>query len=485
MKKGVVFYIVGMNTAIIGLSMLFPAAWSFYYKTPDLKALLVSSFITTIIGFMMFFFLKPPETEKDIRYKEGFAIVTFTWAIASFFGSLPFIFSGTLPNFADAYFETMSGFTTTGASVLTEIEGVYPGILFWRSLTHWLVGMGIVVLFIAILASLGSGGMQIYKAEYSGPSDDKIRPRLSETAKILWFTYLLLTLFEVLLLLAGGMTFYDSLCHTFGTLATGGFSTKNLSIGHYDNLYIHWVITLFMLLSGVNFSLYYVFYKHKSIKIFFKDEEFKLYTTILFAATAITTFVLFKNSPDTGFLKSLTDGAFQVVSIMTTTGFATVNFDAWPDILKLILLGLMFIGGCAGSTGGAIKVGRILVLLKQSSQELKKIIHPKIVTKTKICNKVIEDKQVLNILQFFFIFIVIFMVSTIILARNNVDFITAMSASAATLTNVGPGFNLVGPLGNYSFFGSFDKLYMSFLMLLGRLELYTVLVLFNPLFLKN
>ncbi len=484
MNTRIVFYIVGMNVSIIGLSILFPAFWSIYYGSQDLQGILISSAITTIFGFLLYMLLKPKE-DLEIRYKEGFAIVTFTWILASAFGSLPFLLTGTMNNFADAFFETMSGFTTTGASVLTNIEGVAPGILFWRSLTHWLGGMGIVVLFVAILSSVGVGGFQIFRAESTGLSPDKIKSKISESAKVLWNTYLFLSVIQTILLYIGGMTFFDSLCHTFGTMATGGFSTKNQSVGFYDSFYIQWVIIIFMFLAGVNFALYYAVYHSRSLKVFIKDSEFKLYAILVAFATVITTIMLFAEGFGDKLFKTFTDAAFQVVSVITTTGFASLDYNSWPTVTILTLFALMFIGGCAGSTGGSVKVGRFLILLRYMFQELKKAIHPRAVTVIKIGGKIIEEKQLINVMIFFFMFISIFIISALIISLDNVDFVTALSASAATLTNVGPGFNLVGPAENYSFFSNFSKLYMSFLMLIGRLELYTVLVLLNPIFWKK
>lgn len=484
MNTRLVFYIVSMNISIIGLSMLFPAFWAIYYKTPDLAGILLSSLITTIFGIILFYLLKSKE-EHEIRYKEGFAIVTFTWIFAGIFGSLPFLLTGSLTNFADAFFETMSGFTTTGASVFTDVEAVLPGVLFWRSLTHWLGGMGIVVLFVAILSTIGAGGFQMFRAESTGLTPDKIKPRISSSAKILWNTYLLMTVAQTILLYIGGMTFFDSLCHTFGTIATGGFSTKRLSIGYYDSYYIQWVIIIFMFLAGINFALYYTIYHFKTFKMFFKDSEFRLYALIVSITTILTVSMLYYEGYGQNFFKTFTDSAFQVVSVITTTGYASLDYNNWPTVTLVTLFALMFIGGCAGSTAGSIKVGRILILLKYMLQEFKKAIHPKAVTVTKIGGKVIEEKQLLNVMIFFFIFITIFIISALVISLDNVDFVTALSASAATLCNVGPGFNLVGPAENYSFFSNFSKMYMSFTMLLGRLELYTVLVLLNPIFWKK
>lgn len=484
MNLKLVFYIVSMNISIIGFSMLFPVCWSIYYGSSDLLGLLISSIVTILFG-MFFFFLLKSKDEQDIRYKEGFAIVTFTWLFAGIFGSLPYLLTDSLTNFADAFFETMSGFTTTGATVFSDVESILPGVLFWRSMTHWLGGMGIVVLFVAILSTIGAGGFQMFKAESTGLTSDKIKPKISSNAKILWNTYLLMTIVQTILLYIGGMTFFDSLCHTFGTLATGGFSTKNASIGHYDSFFIQWVIIIFMFLAGINFALYYLMFHTKTIKTFFKDAELRLYALIVSIATIITMSMLYFEGYGENFLKTFTDSAFQVVSVITTTGYASLNYNSWPTVTLVTLFALMFIGGCAGSTAGSIKVGRILILLKYMLQEFKKAIHPKVVTVTKIGDKVVEEKQVINVMVFFFMFITIFIVSALVISLDNVDFLTAISASAATLCNVGPGFNLVGPVENYGFFSNFSKMYMSFTMLLGRLELYTVLVLLNPIFWKK
>jgi len=481
MKIKIVLSILGIILMIIGVSMLLPLLWAVYYGEYDIQAFIISASVTFFTGLVLFKGLK---TEENIRYKEGFAIVSLAWVFATIFGSLPYLLSGTFVTFADAIFETMSGFTTTGASVLTNIEVLPHGILFWRSLTHWLGGMGIVVLFVAILSSIGVGGLQMFRAESPGPVAEKIKPRISETAKILWLTYVVFTIIEIILLWLFDMPLFDAMCHTFGTLATGGFSTKNKSIGFYTNPMIHWIIIIFMFISGVNFALYYSVLRNRSIKVFWKNEEFRLYSYITLVSIAIVTIILLVNS-HLPIQEAITLAAFQVVSIMTTTGYATHNFDQWPLLAKSIIFALMFIGGCAGSTGGSIKVGRILVLLKQSTLELKKAIHPRMITQLKIQDKTIPENIVINILQFFFIYILIFMLASIIMAGLGLDLLSAMTSVAATLGNVGPGLGMVGPTQNYSFVPSVAKYIFTFLMLLGRLELYTVLVIFTPYFWKK
>lgn len=464
---------------IIGVSMVLPLLWSLYYGDFDATAFFLSSSITMIIGVAGY---KTTNQDGLFLNKEVFCVVTLGWLLASCFGSLPYLFSGTLPSFADAFFETMSGFTTTGASVFTDMEVLPHGVLFWRSLTHWLGGMGIIVLFVALLSSLGVGGMQMFRAESPGGNmTEKIKPRISESAKTLWFTYLLFTVMETILLVLLGMPFFDALCHTFGTVATGGFSTKSASIGYYHSAGIEWVITIFMFLSGANFALYYQAFRAKSLRGYWYNGEFKLYTFFVLLATFFITIDLYPGSFN-ALGESVRQAAFQVVSLITTTGYATSDFAKWSFFSKTILVTLMFIGGCAGSTGGAIKVGRILVLLKQTKLELQRCLHPRAILSLKINGKNVEQDEVSNILQFFFIYITLGFLSTIFMSFLGLDLVTAFTSVATTIGNVGPGLNLVGPTQNFSFIPAVGKFYLSFLMLLGRLELYTVLVLFLPSF---
>ena len=480
-----VFQIVGMNLSFVGLSMLIPVIFSIYYGSSDLWSLIFSSMITTGTGLALYIFAKAAKGELEVRHREGYAIVSFTWLLASIFGSLPYLLSASLTSWADAIFESASGFTTTGSTVFTNVEALEPGILFWRSQTHWLGGMGILVLFIAVLSITGSGGLQIYRAESTSLIDNKLRPKLSETAKILWLTYLLLTSLLFLFLFLAGMTFFDSICHAFSTISTGGFSTKNLSIGHYDSFYIKSIITIFMFLSGINFALYFPAFKRRNLKTIYKNPEFKLYSFIVFFSSLLIFALFLLNSYNGNLAEKILDALFQATSIITTTGFVNKDYNLWSDSLKFLIFAMMFIGGSTGSTSGSIKIGRYMILLKQSALEFKKTLHPKAVSKLKVGEKVIEEKMILNILQFFFLFIIIFVFSAFILSLQGIDFITALSASAASITNVGPAFNLAGPMENYSFFNSFNKIYLSFLMLIGRLELFTVLVLLDPVFWKK
>lgn len=473
--------VLGIILIIIGASMILPVLWSLYYGDHDWSAFLLTGIVTILMGLLAY---KKIGIKGDLHNKEAFAIVSLAWVVASAVGAVPYLLTGTFETFADAFFETMSGFTTTGASVLTEIELLPHGVLFWRSLTHWLGGMGIIVLFVAVLSSLGVCGLQMFKAESPGPVTEKIKPRISETAKILWYTYLALTIAETLILWILDMPLFDALCHTFGTLATGGFSTKNASIGYYTNPLIHWVITTFMFLSGVNFALHYQAIKGKNLKSFWRNAEFRLYTTIMLTFIAIVTAVLFFSSELT-FEKSIRQAAFQVVSIMTTTGYATADFDFWPYLGRTLLVLLMFVGGCSGSTGGSIKVGRILIVLKQFRVELQRAMHPRAIISAKIDGKPISSDVIMNVQQFFFIYMAVTAISVVFMSALGLDLISAFTSVVATITNVGPGLGKVGPAQNYGFIPAVGKYYLSFLMLLGRLELYTLLVLFLPSFWKR
>ncbi len=467
---------LGIMLMLIGGAMFLPLIWSLYYGDADWSAFLITGMLTVMVGAVMY---RLNDMKGSIRYKEAYAIVTVSWLLASAFGAVPFLLAGTFTSFADAFFETMSGFTTTGASVLTDIEALPHGILFWRSLTHWLGGMGIIVMFVAVLSSLGVGGLQMFKAESPGPVAEKIKPRISESAKTLWLTYLSFTVAETLLLCLFGMSLFDALCHTFGTLATGGCSTKNASIGYYDSPAIQWVIVLFMVLAGVNFALHYQAFNSRSLKSFWRNSEFRLYVVILVAAIFLA-FLGISTATEQSFAETLRQASFQVTSIMTTTGYATADFNSWAPFVKVLLVALMFVGGCAGSTGGGIKVGRILILLKQSKLEIIRATHPRAVLNLTIDGKPVGNNIVVNVLSFFSIYVVITCISTVIMTLAGLDIVSAFTSVAANLCNIGPGLELVGPTQNYGFLPMWSKFYLSFLMLLGRLELLTVMVLLVP-----
>ena len=473
--------------------MLCPLLIAVYYRSvngeSDLQAFIYSFLITLFVGFLLRLTAK---SDQELRNKEGFAVVALGWAGVALFGSLPFLFHGIfqesgrngLIEFSFCYFESMSGFTTTGATVLTEIEHLPHAMLFWRSLTHWLGGMGIVVLALAILPMLGVGGMQLYRAEAPGPQSDRLTPRIAQTAKLLWGVYVLISAIETLLLWLGGMTLFDALCHTFGTMATGGFSTQNLSIGQYSSVYFDVVITIFMFLAGTKFSLHYRALRG-DFKGYLQDTEFRFYCFMLFLCTGLIVW----NTMNTkvgetviydSFGPASRYASFQVASIITTTGYGTFDFEQWPALSQFILVILMFFGGCAGSTGGGMKHVRLLLLIKQGYNEIKRLILPHAVLPVKLGDRVVPQEVMTNILGFFFLFIGIFALVTCMMAALGMDLVSAAASTIATMGNIGPGLGSVGPIDNYAHIPTLGKFILSFCMLLGRLELYTVLVLFAP-----
>ena len=475
-----VFFVQGLLLVFVGIFMLLPAIFSLYYGDDDLFYVLISSGITILVGVILWLSLR---FKGEIRIRDSFAIVTFGWITVSIFGALPFYLSGYIPSFTNAFFETMSGFTTTGASILTNIEALPHGLLFWRSLTHWLGGMGIIVLSLAIFPMLGIGGMQLYKAEIPGPIPDKLTPRIQQTAKLLWGVYVLISLIETILLMFGGMNVFDSLCHTFGTMATGGFSTKNTSITHFNSAYIDYVIVLFMFIAGANFSLHYYGLRGK-FSSYWKSEEFRFYLGITaFFTLFMTVDNLFTIMPN--FLESFRYSFFQVVSIMTTTGYATADYEKWSSASQFILMFLMFIGGSAGSTGGSIKILRVMIFFKLGTTELKKLLHPKAIIPVRVDGNAVSPNVIVNILGFMFLYLAILIVATIIMNVIGLDLISSFASVAATLGNIGPGLGSVGPADNYFHIPAIGKWVLSFCMLAGRLEIYTVLVLFTRSFWKK
>ncbi len=481
MRYSIVAKILSYLLVFLGLTMITPLPFSYYYGGSDFWGIALSAGICLIIGLAGVYFI--PTNNKDIRSKEGFAIVSFGWLTFALFGSLPYLLGGATDSFTDAFFETMSGITTTGASVFHNVEAIPHGVLFWRSLTHWFGGMGIIVLTIAILPFLGVGGMQLFKAEVPGPVVDKLSPRITETAKILWGVYLFFTIVQTILLLLGGMNLFDSLCHSFGTMATGGFSTKNASVGAYSSAYIDYVIIVFMILAGTNFSLLYWLLRGK-FRNLFTNGEFRFYISIILLSTFFIGIHLFFNHNGNVF-DSLRYSLFQVVSIMTTTGFATADYELWSPSSQLILFGLMFVGGCAGSTGGGLKVIRLIILFKFIYNELVRLIHPQAIIYVKFGSLSIDKKVLVNVAGFFMIYVMIAAAGTIIVSFFDIDLLTSFGAVAATLNNVGPGIGYVGPTENYSQMPDAVKWILSLLMMLGRLEIYTVVILMAPAFWKK
>lgn len=475
MNFGIVIKVLG-NLLILEALMMIPSLLiAIYHGQSDVLAFLISITLISTLGYIM---SKNPSSNKKIKAKEGLSIVALGWVLSSFFGSLPFVISGSIPSLIDAFFETVSGFTTTGATIITDIEILPKGILFWRSFTHWIGGMGILVFTVALLPKLDVGGFQIFKAESPGPVADKIVPKIKDTAKILYVTYITISILEITLLMFGGMSLYEACIHTFGTVGTGGFSSRNASIGAFNSTYIYVVISIFMILSGANFSLYFALYKRKWRDVL-KDEELRLYLGIVSTATILIGLNLnFTSYNNIGL--ALRDSLFQTSSIITTTGYATVDFDQWPTFSKAILFLLMFIGGCAGSTGGAIKNIRILVLLKLIKRELAKIFHPRAMIPVKVGNKLIASDTIASITSFFALYILLFIIGTIVISLEGIGIESAASSVAVTLGNVGPGFGFIGPTRTYSEFSNFSKLVFSLLMLLGRLELFTIVALIAP-----
>ncbi len=469
---------------IICLFMLMPVITAFYYNETSLIEYFLIPVGLIIAGAAFLFIITRKHKVKAFSAKDGFFFVSTSWVLASLFGCLPFYLSGTIPSFVDAFFETMSGYTTTGASILTEIESLPKCMLFWRSLTHWLGGMGIVVLTVAILPFFGIGGVHLIRSESPGPTVSKFTSRIAGTAKILWLIYLGLTIAETALLMISGMDLFDALTHTFGTLATGGFSPKNKSVGHYDSPYIHIIITIFMLLAGMNFLLFYKLITRK-VKEVYNNLEFKVYIGIFIIAALIIALNLMYYETFPGFKDSLRYAGFQAASILTTTGFSTADFAAWPELSKIMLFFLMFVGGCGGSTGGGIKVIRIVVMFKLGIHEMKYLLHPRGVFSMKIDNTHVKKDVVYPIAGFFFLYFLLLLLVMIVVASGGNGIKTSISTALVTLGNIGPGFGKIGPTLNYHFFPPYIKWVLAAAMMIGRLELYTVLVLLTSQFRKK
>ncbi len=485
MNYRIIFRFLALLLIIICAFMLIPLFLSFYFNEGKVVyAFIIPLSVTLILSLIILILTKKKKSNIKFTARDGFLLVSLSWIIASLLGAFPFYISGSIPSYTDAYFETMSGFTTTGATILTNIEIIPKSILFWRSLTHWLGGMGIVVLTVAILPLLGIGALRLLQAEAPGPEVDKITPKITGTAKSLWFAYVGLSILETILLLFGGMNLYDSLTHTFGTMATGGFSPKNASVAFYTSPYIHVVITIFMLLAGVNFIMYFHLITGR-VKKLFNNTELKAYLGIFIIATLIIAFSLYSREVYSTFGQALRYAGFQCASIFTTTGYATADFANWPFLAQIVLFLIMFIGGCAGSTGGGIKVIRITVLFKQGLNAMKNLIHPRGIFSLKI-NKIPVRKDILNAISgFFFLYIFMLLITTLVVASANNDIITSISTALVTLGNIGPGFGKIGPVENYSHFPLYVKWFLSFIMMAGRLELYTILVILMPAFWKK
>lgn len=472
--------VLGFLLIVAAISLLLPLIVDLIYAEGDWPHFLLSALIGAAVGVVLMLIGRGA---RGLRHREGFAIVTLGWLSVGLLGAVPFMLTGTIPGFTDAVFESVSGFTTTGSTIMTAIEEVgsgHHGVLFWRSLTQWLGGMGIVVLALAILPLLGVGGMQLFRAEAPGPSPDRITPRIRETARLLWGVYLLITGAEVLLLATvGRIGLFDAVCHALTTMATGGFSTLDASVGGFGSPAVEWIIILFMFLAGTNFSLHYLVL-HGKAGAYWRDDEFRFYLKVLAGSVALLMAVLLPAGLFAGFGDSLRAAAFQVVSICTTTGYCTADYALWPPLAHILLLLLMALGGCAGSTGGGVKMMRVLLLLKHALVEMRKMQHPRAVYTVWFNERPVPPQLVTNVLGFFLLFMLVFVGGALVLTLAGRDIVTAVGATAATLGNIGPGLGLVGPSCNFAFMAPLEKWLLTGLMLIGRLEIYTVLVLLLP-----
>jgi len=454
----------------------------YYYQGGDEGPIFFSAIICIAFGAPLLFFFKSGNG-KGVNKREGYLIVTMGWLSMTLFGMLPFIFSGVLPGVADAFFETASGLTTTGASVITDIEGTPKGILLWRSLTHWIGGMGIIVLTVALFPLLGIGGVELFVAEAPGPTTDKVHPRIRETAKRLWLIYVALTGLLILLLWAEGMTFFDAINHSMATMATGGFSTKNASVAYYTSPLIQYTLILFMFVAGINYTIIYYGLKGRLKKVWSSD-EFRAYLILILVLAVVITIGV-HHATDQPLEKSFRDSLFQLVSVITTTGFITADYTTWSSGLTMLFFVLLFIGACAGSTAGGIKIIRHFVFFRNSFLEFKRLIHPRAIVPLKLNGEVVAGRILIHIFIFLLLYLILFVLGSLTLAILGVDFLTAIGAVATSLGNVGPGIGGVGPVNNFAWLSPEVKWVLSFLMLLGRLEIFTILVLFTPYFWKS
>ncbi|MBS5661408.1 MAG: TrkH family potassium uptake protein [Clostridiales bacterium] len=474
MNRRMIFYVIGQIINIEAALLLLPAAVSLYYKEGCLTAFLITAGIALAFGLTLTLTSCPGN--HLIYAKDGFVIVTLAWLAMSAIGALPFVISGEIPNYIDAFFETVSGFTTTGASVLTNVEKMSQGLLFWRSFTHWIGGMGVLVFVMAIIPNISDRSIHIIRAEMPGPIVGKLVPKLKNTAKILYLIYIVMTVLEVVFLLCGGMPLYDSVVHAFGTAGTGGFGIKASSIAGYSP-YLQWVIAIFMLLFGINFNIYYLVLIRRFRSVFRSTEMWSYIGLVVLSVAAITVNIY---PVSQSFSEALRLSAFQVSSVITTTGYATADFNLWPEMSKGILLFLMFIGGCAGSTAGGLKVSRVVILLKMIRRELNRMLHPRSVSVVKFEGKQVDEATLNSVSIYFVLYIICFCVIFFVLCFEPFDFATNFSATAACFNNVGPGFGAVGPAASYQGYSALSKTVLSIAMLLGRLEIFPLLLAFSP-----
>ena len=474
MNKKMIIYILGKMLGVEGALLLIPALVSLIYGEKTGVSFLI---VAAVLGVIFLIFGRKKPKNNRIYGKEGFAIVGLAWILWSLFGAIPFVITGSVPNYIDAFFETVSGFTTTGSTILQEIESLPMGINFWRCFTHWIGGMGVLVFVMMVTSLDDENAMPLMRAEVPGPEADKLVPKARSTAKILYQMYFVLTAAEVVLLMFGGMNLYDALVHSFSTAGTGGFSNRNSSVAFYDSAYIDGVITVFMILFGINFNLYFLLLL-KNWKSVLKNEELRAYLGIIAAAVAVITVNILSIYENV--FHAFRYASFQVASVITTTGFYTADFELWPELSKVVLLTVMFIGACAGSTGGGIKVCRFVILCKSIRQEIRKILHPNVVTMVKINGKKVSNDTMRGINTFFAAYIFILVMSVLIVSVDNFDFATSFSGVLTTINNVGPGISKVGPAENFHMFSPLSKLVFCFDMLVGRLEIFPYLLLLSP-----
>jgi trk system potassium uptake protein TrkH len=490
----IIFHFLGLLILCNGSFMLLSSIISYIYEDGVTFKLVLSG--VSVILFGTFIMLATRKHRKEMNKREGYIVVTFGWIIMALSGTIPYVFTGVIPSFTNAFFETMSGYTTTGATILSDIEVVPKGVLFWRSTTHWIGGMGIIVLAIAILPLLGIGGMQLFAAEAPGPNTDKLHPRITDTAKRLWLIYFGYTVAETILLKVAGMSFFDAINHSMSTLSTGGFSTKNASVAFWnDKPMIQYIIILFMFLAGTNFVLSYFAFKGKVEKII-KDDEFKMYFKFIAIFTIIAALIIyFRADLSLSTIEhpmvwgraesSIRHALFQVLTVITTTGFISADYTLWTPFLLVLFFGLMFLGGSAGSTSGGIKVMRHLILIKNGFLEFRRSLHPNAVLPVRYNTKLISGDIVFNILGFFILYMLSFIIGAVVFSMFQIDFESAIGLSASSLGNIGPALGNFGPVDNYSALPPLAKWWASFLMLIGRLELFTVLILITPFFWRN
>ena len=475
MNYNMIAYLLGNILHIEGVLLSVPVAVAFFYREEYSATSFIASAVVCLIAGAVLQSREPED--KRIYGREGFVVAALSWIVMSFFGAIPYYLTDSIPGFINCYFETVSGFTTTGATMLTEIEHLDNAILFWRCFTHWIGGMGILVFMLAVMPLSDDRTMHLMKAEAPGPLVSKLVPRVKSTAKLLYIIYVILTVLEIILLYAGGMSFFDSVIHGISTAGTGGFSNKNASIAAYNSRYFEYIITIFMLLFSVNFNLYYLMVM-RDFKNVWRNEELRTFLFIVVIATAMITFNIYDYYPtlEAAFRHAI----FQVAAIMSTTGFVTANFDLWPEFSKTILFCLLFLGACAGSTAGGIKISRFIILIKMVVREIRHIVHPRSVNLIKLDGYKIDSEVTRSVASFIILYIFILLGSFIVISLNGFDFATNMTAVTTCLSNVGPGLNMAGPTENMAFFSPFSKLVLCLDMLLGRLEIFPILMLFTP-----